>query len=279
MKFVYTLFIAVLAVFFLLNNAAGPGLVQDADRTGSPLSTGSCGQAGCHSQGSFSPSISVELLDEGNPVTQYEPGESYDLKVTLTAGTGTPPRYGFQVVALGGAANDSIGTFGSAPAGFRRIVINNRRYVEHASPRPSNTLTVEWTAPDTGEVRFYAAGIAANANGSNNGDGAATLGSPLVITRAAVSTFTPVALLSRLAIAPNPVENILTLRAHSDQTGEYLLRITSLGGQVLHQSRLDFQSGENMHTVDVNRLPAGVYVVQITDGERVSSAKLLKAPR
>ncbi|NUQ26787.1 MAG: T9SS type A sorting domain-containing protein [Saprospiraceae bacterium] len=276
MKFVYTLFIAVLAGFLLLNNAAGPGLVQGEDRTGSPLSSGSCGQAGCHSQGSFSPSISVELLDEGNPVTQYEPGESYDLKVTVTAGTGTPPRYGFQAVALTGAGNTGAGTFGSAPAGFRTIDINNRTYAEHASPRTNNTFTIEWTAPDTGEVRFYAAGIAANANGSNNGDGAATLGSPLVITRASVSAFTPGALLRRLAIAPNPVENILTLRAHSDQSGEYLLRIASLGGQVLHQSRLDFQSGENMHTVDVNRLPAGVYVLQITDGDKVSSTKFLK---
>lgn len=278
MKLVYTLFIAALAGFIFLNNAAGPGLVQNADRTGSPLGTGTCATAGCHSGSSFSPSITVELLDNGVAVTQYEPGESYDLKLTVTPGSGTPPRFGFQTVALTGNDNTSAGTFGSAPTGFRTLNIGGRTYAEHASPRTSNTFTIEWTAPAAGadEVRFYAAGIAANANGSTNGDGTAVLTAPLTVTELTVGTFSPEALFSQLEVAPNPVRDLLTLRAQSEQSGEYQFRLVSLSGQVLLQNRLGFQSGENVHTIDVSTLPAGVYLLQITDGERVSAAKLLR---
>lgn len=80
-------------------------------------------------------------LDAGTPVTQYLPNKSYTLRVRLTAGNGSPSRYGFQAVALTGTANSAAGTFGTAPTGFRKTTIVGRTYIEHNTPRTMNTMS------------------------------------------------------------------------------------------------------------------------------------------
>lgn len=277
MKLLYTTSTILLAIF-LLNNAAGPGTVQNEDRTGSPLSSGTCAIAGCHSGTSFSPSIAVQLLKSGTAVTVYEPGESYTLKVTTTAGSGTPSRYGFQTVALTGTDNVAAGVFGSAPSGFKKVTLANRTYVEHSSPRTNNSFEIEWTAPaaGAGDVRFHAAGIAANANGSTNGDGTASLTSPLTISEMTVGLLSPQALLEGFAVMPNPVGEMLTYKADCEQSGNYTLRLTTLNGQIMQQQRVSLVAGENIQTIDISELPGGVYTLSITDGERLSATRVVK---
>ena len=125
-------FITILATTFLLmNNANGPGEEQDADRTGSPLSSGACNVAGCHDDGVFNPSVSIELLKDNVAVDKYQPGEIYDMKVTIVANQGDPAAFGFQAVALS-SDDQSAGNWSDIPAGMHSITLsNNRTYVEH----------------------------------------------------------------------------------------------------------------------------------------------------
>ncbi|CAN5242160.1 hypothetical protein BH20ACI2_BH20ACI2_12120 [soil metagenome] len=122
---------------------------------------------------------SIQIL--GLPAT-YLPGQQ--IPVTVTAAQDDAVIYGFQLTAIDGVGK-TVGTFtlpNENPP--RSQVINNivqenpRLYVEHTvdglvdTEFGSNTWTFLWTAPpeSAGEIVFYAAGNAANGDGSPSGD-------------------------------------------------------------------------------------------------------------
>ncbi len=156
----------------MLGNAGGVALVQKLDRTASPLSPGPCQE--CHSNGNFNPTVDIKLISGGVPVTSYIPGTVYILQVVINANQNAQ-QFGFQAVALHGAANLQAGSFQNPPLGIAIRTVNNRSYPEHKFPSLQDTFRLEWLAPagGTGNVKIYAAGVASNANGNSGGDGAA----------------------------------------------------------------------------------------------------------
>ena len=142
------------------------------DRTGGPLSVGTC--AACHSGGTYTTSINAQLKDEfGTSVTSYDAGEDYVLDVTVVANTA--PKFGFQANALT-SANAQAGDFTSAITANTQITtISGVQYPEHsaaATGTGSYTFSVNWVAPQngTGVVNMYGIGMAVNGNGSTSGD-------------------------------------------------------------------------------------------------------------
>ncbi len=269
-------FCTILGAFLWMSSTGGVANVQGADLTGSPLSGGFC--SGCHSGGNFSPSISVELLDAGVAVAQYQPGKSYTLRVRVNA-SGSPARYGFQAVALSGANNVKAGSFGTAPTGFRKTVLQDREYVEHSSPRSTNTLEIPWTAPTTGgeSIRFYASGIAANNNGSSSGDASARLAQPLQINPMVTSTRE--SLLSKLAlrIQGNPIENNLNISLQIPQTGQYQFSLLGIEGKTYWQKSEWLPTGENTLQWEIPSFPTGAYFLKVEQGNRmVGTAKVFR---
>lgn len=135
-------------------------------KTNSPLDGGNCTM--CHSgtlnsgQGSFNISSDV-------PSTGYVPGETYTLTVQGAHPSFT--KYGFELTAE---------SFGTKVGGFtitnssQTKLTNNNNSVTHKSTgtlgSATKTWTVNWTAPPTGNmtVDFYAAGMAANGNNTND---------------------------------------------------------------------------------------------------------------
>lgn len=149
--------------------SGGPGLSGAGDRTGSPISSGTC--ASCHGGGVYSPAISIQVLDGVTPVTSYIPGNVYTVRFTVTGGA---PRYGFQGVALR-PNNSAAGTLNTPGANTQVVSIGGIPYVEHTSPvATSGIFTSQWTAPASGagSIKFYGVGLASNSNGSTNGDNA-----------------------------------------------------------------------------------------------------------
>ena len=108
----------------------------------------------------------------------YAPGQAVRMRVTVEDPTAR--RWGFSITAKREASNVFAGSF-SIPAGTPstvRFSPNNSQHLTHsingtfrgmAGPR---SWEFDWTAPSagTGPVRFYAAGNAANNDGSDNGD-------------------------------------------------------------------------------------------------------------
>jgi hypothetical protein len=75
--------------------------VANADNTGAPGSSQTCGS--CHTGGSYgtvTASIQIFAAGTNTPVSAYVGGTTYDMKVTITASSGTPVGYGFQMTCL-----------------------------------------------------------------------------------------------------------------------------------------------------------------------------------
>ena len=114
--------------------------------------------------------------------TAYAPGQQIDVTVRINKDDAVI--YGFQLTAIDGAGN-TVGTFTLPQEGVARMQIipnnlgdNSRQYVEHTIDGLTgtsfgfNTWTFTWTAPaqSGGPVSFFAAGNAANGDGSPSED-------------------------------------------------------------------------------------------------------------
>ena len=106
-KTLLTIFGLAFLAFVFSSNSGGRASSAGAGNTSAPGETGTC--ASCHSGGSFGASLSVQVFNAGTttPVTNYMPGTTYDLKVTVTNSSGSPAGYAFQMVALKNSTNTS----------------------------------------------------------------------------------------------------------------------------------------------------------------------------
>lgn len=270
MRTVYVLFFAALTATFFMASSSGAGSVQQQDRTGGPLANQFCGL--CHATGAFNPSINVEVLDGETAVTTFQPGTTYTLRVTINAEEGAAG-YGFQAVALTGSENLQAGSF-TAGMGTQVVTLDGRDYVEHSQRSANNVFEVQWQAPTTGldDIRFYAAGVAANGNGTSGGDGAAQLGEPVVLT----NTRRIPELATRLTAFPNPAVDQLQLLVDLDENTDAQLRLYNGAGQLLRQETIGLVPGENRFPVSLAEMANGLYWLEINNGSAASRLPVMK---
>jgi hypothetical protein len=117
----------------------------------------------------------VTFLDGITPVTEYTPGNSYTVSLTMNS---NPAKKGFSATALSGT-NAMAGTFaGDGTIGGTQDFTNGpgtRAYVSHTGTSNTSTQSAwlwTWTAPTsgTGDVTFYVSSNVANGNGQQTGD-------------------------------------------------------------------------------------------------------------
>jgi len=132
--------------------------------------------AECHSSQVNTTGLAIEAAGG----TTYTPGTTQRIKVTINADPAAA-RYGFQATArLASATGTQAGTFQPINSETQVICADDRRmpctaqpfFIEHSNPKTTNTFEFDWTPPATesGEIRFYVAGNAANNNQQNTGD-------------------------------------------------------------------------------------------------------------
>ena len=131
-------------------NSNGTAHNGNGDRTGSPISSGTC--ANCHSGGSF------------------VAGETYMITVEVTNTMGSPSAFGFQLSLLD-SENNFIGIF-SMPSTESGVYNQfNQYFWENTASSTSNTFSVLWDAPVLmTTVNIYAASVAVNGTGGTAGD-------------------------------------------------------------------------------------------------------------
>ncbi|MGB0983759.1 MAG: choice-of-anchor V domain-containing protein [Saprospiraceae bacterium] len=265
---------AVMATsLFLMSNSAGRATSGNGDSSGAP-GAATCAQ--CHSGGSFSSSVSAEVMEEGTTtlVSEYEPGKVYDIKVKITA-TGASG-FGMQTTALDGSDGPVVGF--SAPSSNAQLITlsSGRQFFEHASTN-SNEFTAKWTAPaaGAGSVTFYTAGNSINENGSTGGDEASA--STLVLTEGTSSSSQN---LNQLEVAmkvfPNPVQSTLNIETIGSTDGQHNLTITNMIGQTVHQSIVNLDLGMDITKVDVQDLPKGMYNVSLAKEGKMKTIMIVK---
>jgi hypothetical protein len=143
-------------------------------KTGAP---GEQNCTSCHSgatQNGANENLLVVNNDLGFGITQYTPGASYAVNLSMAS---NPAKKGFQVTALN-ATNTMAGNFvAGANTQIKTATISGgqRKYATHKSS--SNTSATQvwnwtWEAPATeqGAITFYVATNKANNNGNDNGD-------------------------------------------------------------------------------------------------------------
>ncbi|MBK8566935.1 MAG: T9SS type A sorting domain-containing protein [Saprospiraceae bacterium] len=277
MKFknIYTV-AAVLGLFVLLQSrSGGPATQANLRVTGAPTE-GTCGNNTCHTAGAFDPSLTIELLDGDNLVAKYDPGKNYMLRITNTAGTGVPARFGFQAVSLT-ANNAQAGDWGTAPMGLTTKTISNKKYIEHSAPQSTGVFEMPWVAPvaGTGEVTFYSSSLAANNNTQTSGDGNVS-GSLAVAENTTSSTTELGKEIAKVEVLPNPVADVLNLRITSRTAGNHKLRIFDAAGNVVKTVPADLQVGRNTVTVPVGELAPGLYLVQLCGDGHMAAVQMVK---
>lgn len=267
MKNNYLLPIGVLVLaggILFQSNSSGPA--NNGNRaTGAP-GDGASTCVTCHSGGSFG-NVNIGLTintDSGNAVTEYMPGATYSLQVDVSATSGTPSGYGFQMIALQDDGDDPTNSFQNAGSGVQLSTTSGRQYAEHTAASATGTFNVDWVAPSAGagDVTIYIGANAVNGNGINGGDNAAlfdlTISEMGGDTTDTTGNGDPNGLFAspeapKLNVFPNPAVGVLQVQGASVdlETAE----IYALNGQRI--KTVDFKDGH----VNVSDLESGVYLL------------------
>lgn len=164
---------AVLAIPILTYaSALGP----ERGHTGAPGDLGDC--TSCHDSFERANVGPGNVSISGNP-SIYEPGQSYTLAIAVQDPAAR--RWGFQLTAIdknGTRAGTLLPLAGDTQIATTGTGTFDRQYIEHSpagsfpGSRNGHTWQVRWTAPETdiGAVDFFAAGNAANNDGTNQLD-------------------------------------------------------------------------------------------------------------
>ena len=274
-KFLLLTFTLSALAFTFMSNSGGRATSGGGDSTGA-AGGAFCQQ--CHSNGSFSPSMTIEVYDENttNATSEYIAGVTYDIKITISA-DGGQSGFGAQMTCLDGSNNPILGF--SVPSANAQLTTlgNGRQYVEQNGLSSSNEFTAKWTAPtnSTGDVTFYAAGIASDNGGSTAGDGATKTSTTLTESFNA-SNKAEQQLAVSLKVYPNPVETVLNIETIGSTSGLHTLTVTNIAGQVMINQQIDIDFGMDFTQIDVSQLAQGVYNVTLSKDGKVASTKVIK---
>lgn len=259
---------AASAVVFFSSSVADPS--GKYARTGAPSET-TCKTSGCHNTYALNTSTGSISITSDIPNWEYTPGQTYNVSVTL-AYTGRS-LFGFNVECLNGS-NANFGTFtagtdshlGSGFAGG-----TSRSGLTHktngGATADAHTFNFTWKAPaaGSGAATFYFAGICANSNGNESGD--YVYSGTQAITEFIPSTgVTEVSAVKVAKVFPMPATNNLNVTYVNEQAGNIAVKLYAMDGTLARTLLTETQTaGEQQHTFDVSGLPAGTYLLQISN--------------
>lgn len=243
--------------------------------------TGAPGEQNCTSchNGATQDGSTENLLvinnDIGMGVTQYTPGATYTVNLSMAS---NPAKKGFQVTALN-AANTMAGNFlAGANTQLKTATISGgqRKYATHKNTsNTSATQTWNWTwqapATEQGAVTFYVATNKANNNNNDNGD-VIYLSQHVFFNDDASVDEVKVENNFSVGYAPDQEEIVISFSTLS--IAPTSLNVVDLQGKSVWTKKLDNSTvGENKQFVSVPKhLPNGMYVVHFFLGNKSYAA-------
>lgn len=221
----------------------------------------------------------VTFLDGITPVSEYTPGNSYTVSVTMNS---NPAKKGFSATALDGT-NTMAGSFaGDGVIGGTQDFTNGpatRTYVSHTAGSNTSAQSAwlwTWTAPTAGagDVTFYVASNAANNNGNTSGD-------VIYLSSHTISE-------SNASIVENTFEHNfkagygitnreVVIDFNANTIGDMVVNLVDMNGRSVYTENLGTSElGENKERV---RLPeeveGGIYVVHFFVGNKAMSSNIM----
>ncbi len=283
LKFIYTFFCLLALGFLFLSNSGGRAASQNWGNTGAPgdQETGAGTPWTCQTchGGAIGVTMSVEILDNGTPVDEYVPGETYTARVTITHQTGTAPSaYGFQLVSLFDSDNSDVNAWSNPASNVQIATASNtgRSYAEHNGSSTSNEFEVDWTAPaeGSGNITFYAAGIGTNGNGMSSGDGGNN--TSFTVEEGVVGVRDSYFLDANIEVYPNPATNFVNVAVESELVGEMTYEITDLQGRTIMTRTTALSGNGHLESFEVAHLTAGTYLIHLSQNNKALTTKFVK---
>ena len=235
--------------------------------TGAPASsTGAigettCAKSGCHDDNTVNNSMSTTTLLFGNNEQAYVPGNTYPITVKIESNS--IQRFGYELVAIQDNDTANAGTITITNPARTQIVTNglelqDRKYATYTfngtDPYAPGTgqWTFDWIAPaeGTGSVTFYLATVAADNDGTDDGD--------YVYTKTLSINEVPVGIKEnkeqKLTVFPNPTTGTLFF----DGTIKGKISAHSMDGKLI-KTWQSIQSSQ----LDLSNLEKGTYIFHL----------------
>lgn len=249
--FKFGLFMIPFTAFILIANSSG----RDDARSGSP-GDGGATCASCHTGGSAGASLAITT---NIPTTGYDTNTAYTVTVNNSSSASA---HGFQLVAEQTSNDAKVGGF---TAGTGSRVSGDR--ITHSNSS-QNSWSFTWTSPatDVGAIKFYAASVAANGNGSTSGDQVVTSSSgninALGISKANRLEF---------KMFPNPASNFVNIQLVSEnETAK--VDFYNVVGQLVYSKNVTLSNRQ----IDISSLNSGIYTMRVQTDSKIGVKQLIK---
>jgi len=79
-----------------------------------------------------------------------------------------------------------------------------------------------------------------------------------------------------MTVFPNPVEQVINLNINTAEYKEAVIMVTNVMGQTIHQQAANLQSGANTFSIELDNVPAGVYMISVETDSHQSVSRFLK---
>jgi hypothetical protein len=202
---------------------------------------------------------------------QYIPSTTYAINVTVARTGNSLFGVDFEALQSSGANAGTLVITNSAETQIKNTTIsgNSRSNVVHktngGATTNTHTFSFNWTAPATnvGNVTFYAAGDACNANGSTSGDYVYTSSQVVTPLTTGLSELNPASI--GMSIMPNPATEYCTLNYNLSSNSKVAIELISLNGQVVKSYiNQEETAGTQNHTLTFDQSVAkGIYIVSL----------------
>ena len=239
----------------------------------SGLTGTTCNTSGCHTGGAVNSGPGNVVITTNIPASGYVWGETYQITVTVNSGGTNGVLYGFACSAAKDGTTILTGGFESADG--TTLIKSGGNYIVHntaiaGNGNPSHAFTFNWTAPvgGTGSVKFYAAGNSANGNGSNSGD--QIYNGTLTVTEMPGFGLTE-SIISAFNLYPNPASEFVNVNIPEGLLDSQI-RLMDITGKTIVSQQLN----QNIVQLDINLIPAGMYVVEILKDGKSYTSRLIK---
>lgn len=245
-------------------------------RTGSP-GENYCTE--CHSSYSLNSSTgsvtisSIPAFSNG----QYVPGQLYTMNVTV-ARTGSSV-FGLDVECLN-SSNANAGTLAiTVSPETHTLNYSGKKNIVHQynGGLASNTKTFSfsWTAPSSGNAKFYVTGVAGNHNGGDSGD--YVYSTSLTLTPDSTTGIDKQAAINgNLNVYPNPVKNNFNVSYSITKPSKVICKLLSVDGILVSELFNEWQAeGDNKINLQLpESLAKGNYFVQLDVEGKISVKKI-----
>lgn len=259
------IFLGIVALIGMgaMNNAYTSSTGAPGNYSGAP-GDGTC--ASCHFGGA---SAAAASLSTNIDTSGYIPGQKYTISVSVADSSCTT--FGFEVSSkakTGGKANGAIAITNSSQTHLASTNHVTHTFAGRVSSNHTKKWSFQWTAPiaGSGNIGIYGAFIAANGNGSDQGD-VIVLKNITVKENVAATAGIAIsgAAAGKVGVYPNPVNETLHCSILLEKQSLVNISLFDLNGHLAKvlTRNTEMSAGMQQMSFGINELSSGLYILNV----------------